>query len=412
MHAVWNGYAATPTSTSATRYAHVCNTELRTWRDFEWTPGFGEAAAPLSDAITVTKLTAYVTTAPGSGKSWTFKLRVAQADSSASVTISDAATSATWSGSVSVAQLDLVAISCTPSGTPTAAGRVFWTIEYDSVGSDYYLLPFLGVGTQALSIYSNPFGAASPASGTATDFEAVIPHSCTVTKVAGATAQTVPNGDTYTYTVRKNNTTNSSFTAVFTGPDKKAVSSAGTLTFVGGDTIAVNSVGGGTNPPWSDRFGCLTVVPDTIGEVAIGFGNLQALSTTATEFESGMCVGLNAAWNTTEANVHMRVAGGTLKKLYVKLVTATGAGNTRDFTLRSNLADTAVVASLLNTATGNDTANTASHADGDFVSIKMVPTSSPNATNGAKLGFVLLVTQPGTALVPRNRPNYGALLQL
>jgi hypothetical protein len=70
------------------------------------------------------------------------------------------------------------------------------------------------------------------------------------------------------------------------------------------------------------------------------------------------------------------------------LTTATGAAKTRTFTVRSNVADTSVSAALTNTATGSDTANSAVHGDGDFVSVKQVPTSTPNATNGAKFSFV------------------------
>jgi hypothetical protein len=395
MHAIWNGLGPAP-STSGTQYIFVCATLAGTWYSSENASGFGESAIPLSDAINITKITFYVTNAPSGTASWTFKLRKnASTDTTAAVTITGSATSATWSGTVPFSQLDLIGISSTPAGSPAAPGNVYWTIEYDSIGSDYYLALGQGASNQTADLYASPFSL-TPWSGTATDYEVVVPTDLTVIKIAGGQISAPGNGGSYNYTVRKNNTTDAPFTAIVADPNTTGVSSTGSLAFTAGDRMVIKRTR--TNAVnWLSAFYCITIVPTYRGEVMQAFGNLQQPSTTATCFEAPKGIGANAAWNATEASVYMRIAGCTLQKLYVALVTATGAGATRAFTLRSNVADTPIVATLTNASTGSDMVDTATHGDGNFLSVKMVPTASPAATSGVKVGYVQVVAQPSNS---------------
>jgi hypothetical protein len=389
MHAIWNGSAVAPPNTIA--FAYPNNVLYWPWQGQENNGPFGDSCVALSDAITITKLTFYVTTAPGTGASYTLTARKnATTDTSASVTISGNATSASWTGSASFSQLDLLSISCTPSGGPASSGNVWWTIEYDSVGSDYYLLFGACGSNQQFDFYGSPFSM-SPYSGTATDNEVVIPTDLTVTKIA-ANSYTAPNSGTYIFAVRKNNTTDSSFTAVMASASTTALSSAGSLAFTAGDRMVVKRTSTGSTA-WTTGAYSLTVVPSFVGEVVQGFGNNTTPSSSTVQYEGPKGVG-NELWDNTEANVYMRVAACTIKKLYVSLAAASGSGTSYAFTLRSNTADTSLVATLANTTTGNDTTHTATHADGNFFSVKMTPTSTPAATAGVKIGFVQLVTQP------------------
>ncbi len=76
-------------------------------------------AQEAAGAMTVTGLSVSIVSAPGgAGKSRTFTLNDGGVATAATCTISNAATTCTWSGSVTVAQGDLLDISDAPSGTP------------------------------------------------------------------------------------------------------------------------------------------------------------------------------------------------------------------------------------------------------------------------------------------------------
>src|SRR5207344_758289 len=72
--------------------------------------------APMAAAGTFTGLAATVAAAPGTGKSWTITLRLNGADTALAVTIANAATTGTSSGSVAVVAGDLVSYSVAASG--------------------------------------------------------------------------------------------------------------------------------------------------------------------------------------------------------------------------------------------------------------------------------------------------------
>ena len=391
MHAVLIGEAP-DLSTAQTRYAHPTNVFYKNWQANEDTGGFGDAAIAISDAIVVTKLTFWITNSNTSGLGWTFTVRQNKTDTAASVSVLGSNTSATWTGAVPLNQLDLMSVGIVPVGTtPVATGKCWWIIEYESVGSDYYLAMGSALSNQSFDLYANPFSGGCPYSATATDYEVVVPHDCTVTKIAG-TCQSAPGG-TYVYAVRKNNTTDSSFTASVSAT-VSAVSSAGSLAFAAGDTMVIKRTTGGGTPGWVNAGYCITIVPNVPGEVAIAFGNLAALGTSGTVYEAPHGLGTSNAWDATESNVYIRFPACTLKKLYVKLATATGVGSrTRAFTVRSNAADTSVTTSINNASAGNSGATlNAKHAQGDFVSVKQVASNTPNASS-AKVGLVMVIPQ-------------------
>src|SRR6478752_6465734 len=205
MLCAWGGAAGAP-STSAVNYNSLVAVN-QAWNANEDNTS-GRMVFPLSDDITVTKLTVWVTTAPASGKSWAFTIRDDAADTAATVTISNTATTASWSGTASIAQLSKVCLKSAPTGTPTASGNVFWAIEY-TTGGDYFLLAsqnsnFVSSGTG--TYYYPPCGGNNVvATTTATDNEIVCPTGLTVTKIAVYLNAAPGGANTNTFTVRKNN---------------------------------------------------------------------------------------------------------------------------------------------------------------------------------------------------------------
>lgn len=75
----------------------------------------------VSDSMTVTKFIAKLSSSPGAGKSRAMTFRVNGVNTAATCTISDSATTCTWTGGVTVSNNDLVSIADVPSaGSPTA----------------------------------------------------------------------------------------------------------------------------------------------------------------------------------------------------------------------------------------------------------------------------------------------------
>ena len=80
---------------------------------------------------TITTLTVRLTAAPGSGKTRTITIFVNGLASAATLTISDLATTGTWTGTLTIATGDRVSVETRGAGTPATA-RVQWGIAYRS----------------------------------------------------------------------------------------------------------------------------------------------------------------------------------------------------------------------------------------------------------------------------------------
>lgn len=392
MRCMWSGVSGAP-STSATQYAFITATRSGAWSSFENTfAGNGGRSTPLSENITITRLTMWVATAPGGAASWNFRLRTNGADSTISAVITGAATTATWTGRQSFTATDLINLASVPSGSPASAGSTYWIIEYYTAGN-FYLVPIStnGVGNSTGTWYFPPFGGAQTSNNaTAANNEVVIPTNLTVTKYALIIDQQASG--TFTHNIRNNTTaTDSSFSVSLTGSATQGISAAGSLSFSVGDTMVLKETKSGGS--WASTRSCMTVVPSAAGEIVQAFGNVQAPSTTAVNYNTPVGGG-NGSWNATESAVSMRMFASRVTKFYVKLATAPGAGKSRAFTLRSNSADTAVATTISGTATtNNNTTSMVSYADGDLISIATTPTGTPAATAGVRFGFVQLVHQ-------------------
>lgn len=78
--------------------------------------------------LAIKAIVAAMVTAPASGKSWTYRSRIAGGNGSLNFAVSDAATAGSATGSDSVAADDLIDMSVTPSGTPTNMGGHAWAM--------------------------------------------------------------------------------------------------------------------------------------------------------------------------------------------------------------------------------------------------------------------------------------------
>lgn len=94
--------------------------------------------APWPTDGTFRNLVITITTAPGTGKSWTFTVRKDGVDTTLTVPIADTATTARdTTHSFTIAPGGLLSMSCTPSGTPASLGNfsVHVSIEFESTNA-------------------------------------------------------------------------------------------------------------------------------------------------------------------------------------------------------------------------------------------------------------------------------------
>ena len=368
---------------------------------------------PLSEDVTIIRLTAWVTTAPGSGKSRAFTIRDDAADTAASVTISDTATSATWTGSVAIAAASLVSMETTPTGTPTAPGSIFWVIEYTTAGDYYLMLGGQDTTAAASTYYSVPDGNSTAAQATS-DFNgyALFPMSAAVTKVAASAGVAPGSGKSRTFYATKGTmgvagATDSSFSAAISGTNKVAVSSSGSLALAQFGWLVVKSVGAST-PATSPISSCLTIAPTTPGDIAVCSTQLSLSTATASHYWHAHGQHANAT-NTTESAVYYRLPECTLKGLTAYLSAAPGSSTrSRIFTLRSNSADTTVSVTYTNAALGpSASASTAAHGDGNLFSFKHQAVNAPAAAGSTLVGWVMAIEQEEPIPEATGSGNFG-----
>ena len=88
----------------------------------------------------------------------------------------------------------------------------------------------------------------------------------------------------------------------------------------------------------------------------------------------------NAAWNATESNVKALGYATTLKALYARVTTDTGAAKSRTCTFRINGADSAATVTFNNSGTTKNWTGSVSVATDDDINVSSVPTGTPTAS--------------------------------
>ncbi len=329
--------------------------------------------------------------APGSGKSFTFTLRVNQADTAAVITISNTATTGTYvATTIALAADDEITIKCVPSGTPTASTPSFaWDFNSTTGSQSLY-----GTGNvNGTGIFSNrqanplfradrtAWGATSgqmpevvACPGTLTKF------TCKLAAAPGATKALTVN--LVLNSVVQDGTGGTANTTLSFGAADTKKTATFSLAIVAGDLLLYQLVF--TNAPTVNIIHGLTLTSTTAGDSQYGcVGDPNMDNANATKY-----VGVGAgdgitAYSATETNVAVTtgLSGFSLAKLYIRVSSALGAGR-YDFTLRKNTADaslTTFVQSAGPTTTNNDTSNIVTVAAGDVLAMKMVSSSSPAA---------------------------------
>lgn len=324
--------------------------------------------------------------APGSGKSFTFTLRINGVDTAAVITISDTATSGTFMGSVALADGDELTLKCVPSGTPTAStASVCWDFTSATAGESIY-----GLASGTATINANRTGRVLGAYDTST-WEAsttvdVVGCAGAITKATIKLDTDVTAAGSLTFTMTKNGvdqngTAGTPDTRITFATGTTKTSASFTLPVVPGDVLTWKAVRTGTPATVRPATG-VRVLATTPGESHFGAVILGPFSTTAAAyFSPGQGSGNPGAATEAPAAVTLGPTGFTLHNLRAGLTGATGAGLGYTFTLRQNEASTAHAVSIVGAASGSTTASTV-FAPGDRVALQVMPVSTPPPRGG------------------------------
>jgi hypothetical protein len=356
----------------------------------DWATLENRRQIPLSEDITLTDLRVIMDTAPGAGTSRTITVRKNGADTIATITVSDAATSGSWSGSVSFVAGDLIGLKTTVTGTPANPVNMYWSTFMSTVGNKALIMGGSpNVAPNGAVNYINAFGGAAWTT-TSADQDSVVPTGGTLTKIAVATPEGSPGtGKSYAFSMRLNNTSDV-LTATISDTNT-AASATGSQALSAGDTIQLKESPSGT--PTQIRAGwCFTFEPTTGGENIYGFGTATALSTSTTQYEQPL--GIGNGYGATESGRLIKLPACTIKKLYVRLSAAPGAGTSRTITWRDNSAASSLAVTVSGTnTTGNDTTHSVTHTADQAGDIQSVPTTTPAAAS-LHIGYVIATAQP------------------
>lgn len=328
-------------------------------------------------------------TAPGSGKSWVFTVRKNGVDTALSVSIADTATtSAIDTSEVTFAAGDIIGITSTPTGTPTATGSEKHSIEFIPTTAGQTVLIS---STSATNLANGQYTAIqSPKSPDATEFDAqILFPTAGVLKNFYVLLSTAPGaGTSRAFTVRKNASTTGEISVTIADTATTGNNTATELTVAAGDSVAILDTDTGAVAASVARFG-LTFIPTTAGEFITCATTDDNLNNAATEYQYLTCA--DSTLSATEADFEcLSVSATTVKKIYVKLQADPGTNpDAYTFNLRQNGGATALgVTITADATTGNASADVAVSA-GDVLNYEIIPVNTPSATPHTQIGLLL-----------------------
>lgn len=377
-------------STSATNYVPLMSVLSSTPTATE-TARFNVSPA----SFTLKNLYISLNAAPGTGKSYTFKIRKNQVDTGISITISDSATSGSdLVDTVSIAAGDKLTLSMTPSGTPTAPTLILWNLEADSGGTHYAQL--MGGGeTNAPNgavNYSHLVGNSNLThtwSTTEAQQQIVCPCAGTISNLYVIADAAPGTSKSFAIGLMQNGSA-TSLVATVSGAATSANDTTHSVSVNAGDTLSIISTPTGTPTGARYKWG-LRFAPSNAGESFFGFGSVNAAPTSGTNFELPLSLGADG-WSTTESAARKPTLGASkITALYASLGTAPGAGTSRILTLRRNGIDTPATVTIANTATtGSITGLNIGLTQSDLLSLKATVSGTPATdTNGVHIGVLI-----------------------
>lgn len=344
----------------------------------------------ISHDLTIDRLMVYLATAPGSGKSWEFTLMKNGSATGLTCTISDAATTGQdVSNSVSFSAGDTVSMRSTPSGTPTATGRIQWTARQESSGTQALITgtnnTALGTTTQFINADHSPVST-----GTQVNIQSPIPCDGTISHMY--TILTVaPGVGNSRLTALMVNGSASALSVTISDANTTGNDTSNSVSVSAGDLVSVRSTVTGT--PGGSRISVgMKFTPNNDGDSILLSSSNDNPSTTVTEYKSSIA---DDAWVATESIARQhRFQDATIRSLYIKNVSAPTAGKSFQYDVRKNSADSGLSATVSDADTTANASSSFSVSDGDLLGMESTPSGTPTTS---RVGTGILYTGGGGA---------------
>jgi hypothetical protein len=366
--------------------------------------------------------TARVTTAPGSGVTHTFTLRINGADTAATFTIAGTATTGSYtSGDVAVAEGDLVSFSVTVSGGTAASSSSWWaSLEFEGDTANQSLYgSHTGGGLGTMTRYAHPWMSTLNIDATRTNVEGIAAAAgditkifarCTGNNVAGAeavTALVVLNG------VDQDGTGGTVDTRVTLNSGTQAANTSFTLPVVAGDLLAIKT--SWTSGNTGHRFSfSLQFTATTDGQSQFSSRPTSAVDTSAVRYALVPADSRNWNLQTTEAAaaVYGGVTSFDLVGLAVYCYTQPGVGKSHAFTSFVTGAASGPTVTISGTDQFEFATGTVTVTSADTTTLRATPSSTPA---GSQITFTFIQStdvadpppDPGGEVPPGTNPPQG-----
>ena len=355
-------------SQAATEYNELCGGYL-------WVGTTPNKKQLISAPATIERLHVALSVAPGGGTSFTFTLIVNDIATALSVTISDADTTGSdTSHTVTVTAGDNVCLRCIPAGVPGGISAARWSVILD-VAESLVLGAASCAGNNENAFISGGDGTATAGGGTS--FQQPVPTSGVFKKLY-VELDVDPGATPVTKTLFVNGIASALTVTINTGSLSGSDTTHEVAVVAGDIVLMVNTIAGApvaTASSWGMVFASAIVNESLI------MGGSRAQPSTVVSHYLGLQNGIPGnAWG-GEVGVIQPGQAAILKKFYVRLLIAPGAGKSYTFDVRVNGVNSGIQVVISGAdLTGNDTINTFTVADFDDLAVMSTPAGAPAAT--------------------------------
>jgi hypothetical protein len=334
----------------------------------------------------------------GSGKSWTLTFRKGGVSQALSTTIlDDNDTGVDAVNTVAVVAGNSVSIIITPANTPNAETIIYYSVTFTPtvVGQSLVMSSTGGFNIGNVDTNYLALNDGSVTSTTESNTSNIMPTAGTISDMYLLLSAAPGAGKTRVFTLYKNGAP-TTITATISG----AAATTGndithSVAVVAGDTVSLESDPNGTPSSSQLRFGFKFTATQTNESLVLGSGYIggttvpTAVGTYAALIPNEQ---LSSGAIAAEATYQSLGNASLLGKMYVWTSNTAGAGNDWAFTVNVNGVNSSLTCSIADANnSANDTAHSATVADGDLISLQIIPTSNPTAGSYVKFSMVSYV---------------------
>lgn len=344
----------------------------------------------VSHAMTIRKLNVWITTAPGSTKSWAITVLVNGSPSALTCTIANSATSAQdTTHDVSLSAGDRITIEIVPTNAPANGGNASWSLEQEAADVFCFNSTSGGSYSNTTTQYGVVTGENSGDSIVGR-MESPIPLAGDVKNLYISLNAAPGAGKSWTFTVMKNGVA-TTLTCTVSDAATTANDTSHTVAVAEDDRLEIRCVPSGTPTSMGRLLMGLSYDPTSEGQSFVS-GRESTGTTPDNANTHYLSFGhTSVTGSTNENNRYLFFPQLAIVRMLVRTSAAPGSGKSWAFTARHNLSDTAI------TATNSDSTVSSAYTPGtpyqvtagDKITTKIVPSGSPT-TASVHVAYVIV----------------------